>query len=166
MGHNSGKLRKRRGKFAPPKVPKSEELKPYQCYGVITKFHGGTHRNMDVTVYDAASNLLHNIKCKLKGSLRHFKCKQRVQPGSYCVTDYDDVIIIFTDNQHASIPSTIFTKLSNVCKSTDHETENVDAEDVDFMPDYGYSDDSNDDISFEEEEKVVKETCGDDIDSI
>lgn len=126
MGRNSGKRIHRKGKFAPPPVPKSEALKPHQCYGVITKYHGGTQRNMDVTIYDAETNSLKNIWCKLKGSLRHLKCKQRILLGSYVVTDYEDVIIIFTPSQLVSIPEPIFNKLSTV----HHSPGNHDDSDV------------------------------------
>jgi hypothetical protein len=127
MGRNSGKQRK--GKFAPPKVPKPE-LKAHQCYGVITKYHGGAQRNMDVTIYNAETNSLMDVKCKLKGSLRHSKCKQRIQIGSYVVTDYEDVIIIFTPNQYpAGIPETIYSKLYTVCSGPEEE-------EISFTPDY------------------------------
>jgi len=123
MGRNSGKRTHHKCKFAPPAVPKSESLESHQFYGVITQYHGGCQRNMDVTIYDSVSGTLKNVKCRLKGSLRHFKCRQRVQIGSFVVTDYEDVIIIFTSNQHASIPEDTFCKLNKISREYDAKSE-------------------------------------------
>ena len=105
------KKRQRKPRFAPPPVPKTEDLKAHQCYGVITGYHGGIRRDMDVTIYDAVTNDLKNVRCKLKGSLRHSKCKQQIIIGSLVVTDYEDVIIIFTSSQHSAVPDNIYRKL-------------------------------------------------------
>lgn len=135
MGHNSGKRFKRKSKFAPPQVPKSEELQPYQSYGVITRNHGGARRNMDVTLYNHATGSLKEIKCQLKGSIRHFKCRQKVLVGSYVLVDYEDVvIIIFTDQQQSSIPEHIFSRLSQVSRKQLSHDDGADAS-ADFLDD-------------------------------
>jgi len=135
MGHNSGKRFKRKGKFAPPQVPKSDELQPYQSYGVITRNHGGARRNMDVTLYNRDTKSLKEIKCQLKGSIRHFKCRQKVLVGSYVLVDYEDVvIIIFTDQQQSSIPEDIFSRLSQVSRKQLSHDDGADAS-ADFLDD-------------------------------
>ena len=153
MGRNSGKRFKRKGKFAPPQVPKSEELKPYQRYGVITKNHGGARRNMDITLFDPATTSLKEIKCQLKGSLRHFKCQQKVIVGSYVLVDYEDVvIIIFTDQQQTSIPEDIFCRLSQVSRKQLSHDDGADASadflDDDMFPASDSDSDDDDDIQF------------------
>jgi hypothetical protein len=156
MGRNSGKRFKRKGKFVPPQVPKSEELQPYQSYGVITRNNGGARRNMDITLYDCTTETLKEIKCQLKGSLRHFKCRQKVLVGSYVLVDYEDVvIIIFTDQQQSSIPENIFSRLSQVSRKQLSHDDGADASadflDDDMFPPSESESDDDDDIQFTDE---------------
>lgn len=178
MGRNSGKRFKRKHNFAPPQVPKSDELKPHQSYGIITRNNGGARRNMDITLYNQADDSLKEIKCQLKGSLRNCRCRQKVLVGSYVVVDYEDtVIIIFTDHQQSSIPENIFTRLNRVNRKQLSHDDGADAnadflEDDMFPPDSDSESESDDDIQFADESEsappIVQETSSgiNDIDVI
>lgn len=167
MGRNSGRSYHRTKKFKPPVV---KELTPNQNYGVITKFHGGAQRYMDVTVFNAVNSELESIRCRLKGGLRHSKCKQKVIIGSYCCVDGNEVIIIYTINQHSSIPETTFAKLGKVQSRLEAEKQQQQShqqDDIDFMPDY-----SSDEADEADEDDIVFGTgidhteSDDDIDAI
>lgn len=152
---HTGKRIHRKKRFAPPKVPDAEQLESHQSYGVITKYHGGHDRAMDVTIYNTETKRLDEIRCRLKGSLRHAKCKQKIALGSYCLVSYgDEVAIIFTTGQIMSIPETIHEALSKVCQfsyvgaGTDSAVHFARADD-DYMPEsdseYEYESDDSDD---------------------
>lgn len=166
MPRNSGKLFKRNAHFKPPALPRSDQLSEHQKYGVITKYHGGWHRNMNVTIYDGTHGLV-PILCRLKGSLRHFKCGQKCQPGLYCMVTDDVVTIIFRDAQLLSIPSDIFTKLSLVARTSVKETDSTKEETV-FMDDDVMSSnelENDEDIVFDDPVVTVSEGV-DNIDTI
>lgn len=156
MGRNSGKRVHRVKKFKPPQVPDSSKLQAHQNYGVITKYHGGADRNMDVSVFNAVSGQIENVRCRLKGSLRHSRCRQRITVGSYCVTDYEDVIIILKESQYSTIPPSTFSKLKRICQTTfAGYHDNGDDDDIDMISDSDEFDpipalqmDSDDDIAF------------------
>jgi hypothetical protein len=119
---------------------------------------------MDVTTYDSTADSFSSVSCQLKGSLRHFKCRQRIVAGAYCITDYDDVVtLIFTTDQHPSIPETTFFKLSSVCQDQEPEARaQQDGNSIDFMPvhefdDYECSSDEDSDIAFEVEAEAEAE---------
>lgn len=170
MGKN-GKRRHRRKNFAPPQLPKQDEMQSHHYYGVITKFHGGAHRNMDVTVFDASEGKVEHIKSTLKGSIRSRKCKQRVVAGLFCIVEYDQVIIILNNDQKESIPSSIYQKLNKAAGLIENSNEDVVfGDEDDFMPAFSESEsESEDDVAFMTEEdtsaaKRVEEE--EDIDAI
>lgn len=158
MVRHTGKRNHRSARFKPPQIPKADELQPHQNYGIITKYHGGANRYMDVTVFNAVTSTLDNSRCRLKGSLKHFKCRQRVIVGAYCVVDYDEVVIIFTPDQHFSIPESTYSKLASehqVSESKASSSFNIDfmsdfdEEDEDVLPErHSYRNDEDDDIAF------------------
>jgi hypothetical protein len=145
------KKRQRKPRFAPPKVPKTEDLKAHQCYGIITGYHGGARREMDVTIYDSIMNELKDVKCKLKGSLRHAKCRQQVIIGSLVVTDYEDVIIIFTSSQYGAVPDNIYRKLMKHHDALQDQNEDDDEDDEDELvgPELSSDDEDDDAVVFD-----------------
>ena len=165
---------KRKPRFAPPKVPRTDDLKAHQCYGIVTAYHGGIHRNMDVTIYDSISNDLKDTKCKLKGSIRHVKCKQYISIGSLVVTDYEDVIIVFNSTQHGSIPDNIYRKLTKHHEKLLDKDDNVNEDDEDedeedelIFPGRN-SDDEEDTVLFQEDQpnQTIQPDQLPDLDSI
>ena len=175
MGKN-GKRCHRRKHFAPPKLPKEDEMKSHQYYGVITKFHGGANRNMDVTLFDASEGKLEKIRTTLKGSIRSRKCKQRVVVGSFCIVEYGQVIIILNSSQHESIPSSIYSKLSRASGLGDESANDVVfGEEDDYMmesimPNFSESESEDDAIEFMSEDDAAAakrlENQEEDIDAI
>ena len=156
MGKN-GKRHHRRKNFAPPKLPKEEEMKSHHYFGVITKFHGGAHRNMDVTLFDASEGKIENIKSTLKGSIRNRKCKQRVVPGSFCLVEYDQVIIILNNDQKESIPSSIYQKLNKaagIAESIDEDVMFTGEDTENHMYSFSSSESEDEAIEFLTEEEV------------
>jgi hypothetical protein len=167
MGKN-GKRHHRRKHFAPPPLPKQDEMKSYHSYGVITRFHGGSHRNMEVTVYDASEGKVENIKSTLKGSIRSRKCKQRVVVGSFCIVAYDQVIIILNNDQKESIPSSIYQKLNKVADMENNNEDVVFGKD-DITTAFSESESEDDGVAFmTEEDSFVATRVADeeDIDNI
>ena len=160
MGKNGGKRCHRRKHFAPPKLPKEDEMKSHQYYGVITKFHGGANRNMDVTLFDASEGKIEKIRTTLKGSIRSRKCKQRVVVGAFCIVEYGQVIIILNSSQHESIPSSIYSKLSRASGLGDESANDVVfGEEDDYMeatmPEFSESESEDDAIEFISEEDAA-----------
>lgn len=175
---HSGKRTHRRKHFAPPKVPNEDQLQTYHSYGVITKYHGGHDRSMDVTIYNTDTARFEEVKCRLKGSLRHSKCRQQISVGSYCLVSYgEEVAIIFTTGQTMSIPEHIYNNLTKVNKfNYAGDTSVTDdgvrfARDDDYMPTIdseSESDSESDGIVFEssDDTELVDEAHGINIDAI
>ena len=157
MGKKGGKRFHRRKHFAPPSVMKEEDLKSHHYYGVISKYHGGALRNMDVTIFNAAEGKMEDIKATLKGSLRSLKCRQRITVGAYCLVEYGQVIMILKDDQVESIPESTYRKLSKLSSEKDSCLKNEQvAEDIYFAHDL--ASESESDSEPEPEDNTIKFT--------
>lgn len=106
--------RYRRGKhFSPPTL--SIELPEGHYFGVITKYHGGHLKQMDVTAWDSDAEKLIQTKCVLRGAIRHRKCQQQIRIGAYCQIADGRVEMILTEEQCKEIPRDQYSTLQRVC---------------------------------------------------
>jgi hypothetical protein len=144
MGLNSGKKIHRRKNFAPPQLPKAYTADHH--FGVVTRYHGGAERHMDVTLYNELEKRQETRYVSLKGSIRSMKCKQRITLGAYCLVLHDQVILILTDNQKSQIPDSVYNHLSKITRSLETDPDPVEIDDI--MEYFPSLDDDDEDIVF------------------
>jgi hypothetical protein len=95
-------------RFQPPTV-RAIKTK-FENYAIITQYHGGAYRYCTVQAYDADENKVVEFKqVRMKGSILHSKCKQRVSVGSYILLAYGEIALIYKDS--SLIPDEILTAL-------------------------------------------------------
>jgi len=167
----SGK-RTRRGKHFSEPIPPSN-IKENQCFGVVTKYHGGHMRNMDLTV--CHEGVIKEIKATLRGALRHFKCRQQISVGRFClVEDANVVVLVIKDINLGMIPDDIRHQLSKVAQTQADRSATM-SDDIDYVSDEDdfngmyssrLSDSDDDDVTFGTAAPATLQPQVDDIDAI
>ena len=95
-------------RFQPPTV-RAIKTK-FENYAIITQYHGGAYRYCTVQAYDDEENKVVEFKqVRMKGSILHSKCKQRISVGSYILLAYGEIALIYKDS--SLIPDEILTAL-------------------------------------------------------
>lgn len=143
MTRHSGKQHRRKNN-CPPSVP--EQLRSWQNYGIITRYHGGASRNMTLMVMDGHPGPLVEVKhVPLKGSLKSTKCKQLIIVGSFVIYERGQVTLIYTTQQRNSVPHSVQESLLRSLPADARQLASATAvEDTHF-----YSSDSEDDMFYQ-----------------
>ncbi len=95
-------------RFQPPTVRPTKTK--FENYGIITQYHGGANRYCTVQAYDTDEFQVVEFKqVRMKGSILHSKCKQRINVGSYILLAYGEIALIYKDS--TLIPDEILTAL-------------------------------------------------------
>jgi hypothetical protein len=118
-------------RFQPPTV-RAIKTK-FENYAIITQYHGGAYRYCTVQAYDSEENKVVEFKqVRMKGSILHSKCKQRISVGSYILLAYGEIALIYKDS--SLIPDEILTALdaaAGIAESIHRGVKTEESEDED-----------------------------------
>lgn len=105
---SSGRRSHRGGCFRPPEVlsrlsyidKNGFASRSTVSYGIILKHQGGT--KCDVLLALDNNDLMKLSNARLKTSLAHRRCKQRLVPGLFCLVDDGSVVLVYkpTENDY------------------------------------------------------------------